>query len=216
MGLRATPHRARPHRNGDATAQVEELGGEPAITSTATSAAKPVDVASNHVKTRAARSAPPSESPADPLCAKWRIYCCLRWRDFDASRVRDGYIWDWRALGHARRLATQAGTCSRHSIASTHSRSSCKQANETTRRSCWKEEVQDLTGESEQFLVLHVLLLHGPSLTRPPPASGETTAPSRMADARSAGARQQRAHLRLGSGCATSARSHTLLFAGGP
>jgi hypothetical protein len=37
----------RPHRSGDATAQVEELDGEPAITSTAASAPKPVDVAND-------------------------------------------------------------------------------------------------------------------------------------------------------------------------
>ena len=27
---------------------------------------------------------------------------CLRWRDMDFSRVRDGYIWDWRALAGTR------------------------------------------------------------------------------------------------------------------
>jgi putative oxidoreductase len=37
----------RPNRSGDATAQVEELDGEPAITSTAASAPKPVDVAAH-------------------------------------------------------------------------------------------------------------------------------------------------------------------------
>jgi hypothetical protein len=41
----------RPNRSGDATAQVEVLDGERAITRTAASAPKPPDVASNHVKT---------------------------------------------------------------------------------------------------------------------------------------------------------------------
>jgi hypothetical protein len=41
----------RPNRSGDATAQVEMLEGERAITSTAASVPKPLDVASNRVKT---------------------------------------------------------------------------------------------------------------------------------------------------------------------
>jgi hypothetical protein len=46
-----------------------------------------------------------------------------------SSRVRDGCI-SGRAgtRGHARRLATQLGRCPRHSIATIHSKSSCKQA----------------------------------------------------------------------------------------
>src|SRR4249920_3475792 len=57
------------------------------------------------------------------------VLCCLRWRDFDASRVQDGYIFGLAGTrGHARRLVTQPGTCSRHSIATTCSKSSCKNA----------------------------------------------------------------------------------------
>jgi hypothetical protein len=47
---------------------------------------------------------------------------------FGFLRVRDGYILGLAATrGRARRLATQAGTCSRRSIAATDSESSCKQ-----------------------------------------------------------------------------------------
>ena len=55
--------------------------------------------------------------------------CCLRWRDSDTSRVPDGYILGMAGTrGHARRRATRPGTCSRHSIATKHSKSSCKHA----------------------------------------------------------------------------------------
>jgi hypothetical protein len=57
------------------------------------------------------------------------IWCCLRWRDFDASRVRDGHILGLAGtFGHARRLATQPGTCSTRSHATTAKQSSCKRA----------------------------------------------------------------------------------------
>jgi hypothetical protein len=53
--------------------------------------------------------------------------CCLARRNLRASRVRDGYILGLAGTrGHARRLAAQPETCSRHSIASTHPKSSCK------------------------------------------------------------------------------------------
>jgi hypothetical protein len=49
------------------------------------------------------------------------------WRDFDASRVRDGSILGLAGIrGHVRHLATQRGTCSRPSMATTCSESSCK------------------------------------------------------------------------------------------
>jgi hypothetical protein len=55
--------------------------------------------------------------------------CCLRRRITDASRVREGYILGLAGTrGHAGRLATHPETCSRHSIATTYSKSSCKQA----------------------------------------------------------------------------------------
>jgi len=55
------------------------------------------------------------------------ICCCLPRRNLRASRVRDGYILGLAGTrGHARRLAAQPETCSRHSIASTHPKSSCK------------------------------------------------------------------------------------------
>jgi hypothetical protein len=55
------------------------------------------------------------------------ICCCLPRRNVRASRVRDGYILGLAGTrGHARRLAAQPETCSRHSIASTHPKSSCK------------------------------------------------------------------------------------------
>ena len=57
------------------------------------------------------------------------ILCCLPWRDLDSSRVRDGYILGLAGTrGHARRRATRRGTRSRHSIATTRAKSSCKQA----------------------------------------------------------------------------------------
>jgi hypothetical protein len=55
------------------------------------------------------------------------IYCCLRWRDFHASRVRDGYIFGLAGTrGHARRLATQRRACSADSKAQIESERSCK------------------------------------------------------------------------------------------
>ena len=55
------------------------------------------------------------------------ICCCLPRRNVRASRVRDGYILGLAGTrGHARRLAAQPETCSRHSIASTHPKTSCK------------------------------------------------------------------------------------------
>jgi hypothetical protein len=55
------------------------------------------------------------------------ICCCLLRRNVRASRVRDGYILGLAGTrGHARRLAAQPETCSRHSIASTHPKTSCK------------------------------------------------------------------------------------------
>jgi hypothetical protein len=55
------------------------------------------------------------------------ICCCLPRRNVRASRVRDGYILGLAGTrGHARRLAAQPETCSRHSIASTHLKTSCK------------------------------------------------------------------------------------------
>ena len=54
------------------------------------------------------------------------ICCCLRWRDFDASRVRDGYNFGLAGTrGHTRHLATQRATCSRQSIGNRNSESSC-------------------------------------------------------------------------------------------
>src|SRR4029450_4142283 len=39
------------------------------------------------------------------------MLCCLQWRDFESSRVRDGYILGLAGTrGHARQLATQPGT----------------------------------------------------------------------------------------------------------
>jgi hypothetical protein len=55
------------------------------------------------------------------------ICCCLARRNLRASRVRDGYILGLAGTrGHTRRLAAEPETCSRHSIASTHPKSSCK------------------------------------------------------------------------------------------
>jgi hypothetical protein len=55
------------------------------------------------------------------------ICCCLPRRNVRASRVRDGYILGLAGTrGHARRLAAQPESCSRHSIASTHPKTSCK------------------------------------------------------------------------------------------
>jgi hypothetical protein len=61
------------------------------------------------------------KSPANGMC------CCLARRNLRASRVRDGYILGLAGTrGHARRLAAQPETCSRHSITPTHPKSSCK------------------------------------------------------------------------------------------
>jgi hypothetical protein len=55
------------------------------------------------------------------------IWRCLPRQNLRASRVRDGYILGLAGIrGHARRLAAQPETCSRHSIASTHPTNSCK------------------------------------------------------------------------------------------
>jgi hypothetical protein len=55
------------------------------------------------------------------------MLCCQRWQDFESSRVRDGYILGLAGTrGHARRLATQRGTCSRDSITTAHPKNSCK------------------------------------------------------------------------------------------
>jgi len=62
------------------------------------------------------------------------ISCCLRWRDFDASRVRDGYILGLAGIrGHARHLAAQLERVRSHSIATASSKSSCKQAIDVSR-----------------------------------------------------------------------------------
>ena len=53
------------------------------------------------------------------------LWCCLRWRDSDDSRVRDGYILGLAGIrGHSRRLGSYATMCSRHSIATRSPKSS--------------------------------------------------------------------------------------------
>ena len=79
-----------------------------------------------HGKEGVSGSSPEEGLPKSPANGH---LCCLRWRDFDASRVPDGYILGRAGTrGHARRRATRPETCSRHSIATTHSKSSCKHA----------------------------------------------------------------------------------------
>lgn len=52
---------------------------------------------------------------------------CLLRRNAEPSRVRDGYILGLAdTRGHARRLATHRGTCSRESIGTTGSETACK------------------------------------------------------------------------------------------
>ena len=56
------------------------------------------------------------------------ISCCLRWRDLDLSRVRDGYIFGLAGTcGHARRLATRAHGVVGRPVAITWSESPCKE-----------------------------------------------------------------------------------------
>ena len=55
------------------------------------------------------------------------MLCCLRWRDFESARVRDGYILGRAgARGHARRLATQSEACSVHRSVISVKESPCK------------------------------------------------------------------------------------------